>query len=214
MALGLFWHLPERESLNKLSSWHTLFLLSKFCIWAELRWCWRLPEHPNRHITATDLLVQAFLLSHRSSTPTLETTEQKILPKPKPRLPVQLSASYKVVQAQPPHFVLLLLRASHNLYLLTGAPQAVCPGVSGQIKHIFFQLYQYFYTDKICFLFRVPVYMMSLPQRVTREQVQLWLPQTAFICLEKVSFLFSELLALLLLTSNTKSQDVFQCVYK
>ncbi|XP_041252634.1 synaptotagmin-like protein 2 [Onychostruthus taczanowskii] len=31
----------------------------------------------------------------RSSTPTLETTEQKILPKPKPRLPVQLSASYK-----------------------------------------------------------------------------------------------------------------------
>uniref|UniRef100_A0A8C9NUV4 Synaptotagmin-like protein 2 n=2 Tax=Carduelinae TaxID=37599 RepID=A0A8C9NUV4_SERCA len=31
----------------------------------------------------------------RSSTPTLETTEQKILPKPKPRLPVHLSASYK-----------------------------------------------------------------------------------------------------------------------
>ncbi|XP_030128152.4 synaptotagmin-like protein 2 isoform X1 [Taeniopygia guttata] len=31
----------------------------------------------------------------RSSTPTLETTEQKILPKLKPRLPVQLSASYK-----------------------------------------------------------------------------------------------------------------------
>ncbi|XP_063272936.1 synaptotagmin-like protein 4 [Prinia subflava] len=31
----------------------------------------------------------------RSSTPTLETTEQKIVPKPKPRLPVQLSASYK-----------------------------------------------------------------------------------------------------------------------
>ncbi|KAM4886250.1 synaptotagmin-like protein 2 [Sylvia borin] len=31
----------------------------------------------------------------RSSTPTLETTEHKILPKPKPRLAVQLSASYK-----------------------------------------------------------------------------------------------------------------------
>ncbi|XP_066190214.1 synaptotagmin-like protein 2 [Sylvia atricapilla] len=31
----------------------------------------------------------------RSSTPTPETTEQKILPKPKPRLPVQLSASHK-----------------------------------------------------------------------------------------------------------------------
>ncbi|KAF4789036.1 synaptotagmin-like protein 2 [Turdus rufiventris] len=31
----------------------------------------------------------------RSSTPTLEATEQKILPKPKPRLAVQLSASYK-----------------------------------------------------------------------------------------------------------------------
>ncbi|XP_054145601.1 synaptotagmin-like protein 4 [Melozone crissalis] len=31
----------------------------------------------------------------RSSTPTLETTEQKILPKPKPKLPVHLSASYK-----------------------------------------------------------------------------------------------------------------------
>ncbi|XP_010406009.1 synaptotagmin-like protein 2 isoform X1 [Corvus cornix cornix] len=31
----------------------------------------------------------------RSSRPTLETTEKKILPKPKPRLPVQLSASYK-----------------------------------------------------------------------------------------------------------------------
>ncbi|XP_039940152.1 synaptotagmin-like protein 2 isoform X2 [Hirundo rustica] len=31
----------------------------------------------------------------RSGTPTLETAEQRILPKPKPRLPVQLSASYK-----------------------------------------------------------------------------------------------------------------------
>lgn len=52
----------------------------------------------------------------------------------------------------------------------------------------FFKSCQYIYTDKICFLFRDPAYMMSLPQRVTLEQVHLWLQQTAFMCLEKVSF--------------------------
>lgn len=47
--------------------------------------------------------------------------------------------------------------------------------------------------------------MMSLPQRVTLEQAHLWLQQTALICLEKVRFLFSELLVFLLL--NIKHQE-------
>lgn len=55
--------------------------------------------------------------------------------------------------------------------------------------------------------------MMSLPQRVTLEEVLLWLQQTACICLEKVRFLFSEPLAFLLF--NIKHQETrcfFVCV--
>lgn len=55
--------------------------------------------------------------------------------------------------------------------------------------------------------------MMSLPQRVTLEQVPLWLQQTACICLEKVRFLFSE--PLVVLVFNIKHQEkrcFFVCV--